>query len=352
MKKIVGILILVALIAIIILQLKRNKEISENRIYHYDKEVAINVKAHKVSIGGENAAYDFTGTFNPEMEVKLNSDVQGKIISIFVNEGDKVRKGQALIKLDDKLLRLQLKTVNIQISGLETDVERYTTLVNSGAIEGVKLEKTELALRAAKNQRQTLLTTIQKTTIRAPFNGVITTKMTEVGAFSAPGIPLLLITNISGLKFTINVSESHLDIFEMDKSYPIKVDAYPTMNIMGKVIMIGSKGNMGNSFPVQFEVENSSSNEIKSNMFGRVVFEGDKADQSILIASSAIVGSSIKPQVYIIKDGKSVLQSITVSNRIQNKSVVSSGLKSGDVIVTSGFINIYDGANVKATLNK
>ncbi len=352
MKKIVGILILVALAAIIVIQLKGNKEISENRIYHYDKELSINVKAEKVDIASKHAAYNFTGTFNPKMEVKLNSDVQGKIIAIYANEGDNVRKGQALIKLDDKLLRLQVQTVNIQISGLETDVERYTTLVNSGAIEGVKLEKTELALRAAKNQRQTLLTTIQKTTIRAPFNGVVTKKMMEVGAFSAPGIPLLIITDISGLKFTVNVAESRLGIFEMDKSYVIKVDAFPNMKVNGKVIMIGSKGNMGNSFPIQFEVDNSLENEIKSNMFGRVEFEGNKNDESILIASSSIVGSSIKPQVYIIRDSKSVLQDITISNRIKNKSVVSSGLKAGDVIVTSGFINIYDGANVNAIINK
>jgi hypothetical protein len=58
------------------------------------------------------------------------------------------------------------------------------------------------------------------------------------------------------------------------------------------------------------------------------------------------VGSTIQPQVYIVKNGKAMLHPISVSQRMENKVVVQSGLHEGDVIVTSGFINLFDGANV------
>ena len=68
--------------------------------------------------------------------------------------------------------------------------------------------------------------------------------------------------------------------------------------------------------------------------------------QKIVILASTIVGSSIEPQVYIVKNGKSVLQNIVISKRVGNNVVIESRLKEGDEIVLNGFINLYDGANI------
>jgi len=68
--------------------------------------------------------------------------------------------------------------------------------------------------------------------------------------------------------------------------------------------------------------------------------------RGIIIPSSAIQGTDNQPQVYVVKNGKALLQNITISKKTQNKAVVSNGLHEGDVIVTNGFINLFDGANV------
>lgn len=81
-------------------------------------------------------------------------------------------------------------------------------------------------------------------------------------------------------------------------------------------------------------------------MFGKVNLKKDTQEKGIIIAASAIVGTADQPQVYLIEKGKSVLHNITISKKIQNKAVVSNGLKEGDVIVTNGFINLFDGANI------
>jgi hypothetical protein len=81
-------------------------------------------------------------------------------------------------------------------------------------------------------------------------------------------------------------------------------------------------------------------------MFGKVNLKNDNQEKSIIISASAIVGAANQPQVYLIKNGKSVLQNITISKKIQNKAIVLSGLNEGDVIVTNGFINLFDGANI------
>jgi membrane fusion protein (multidrug efflux system) len=244
------------------------------------------------------------------------------------------------------LLKLQLQTIEVQIEGLEADVNRYTILAKADAIQGVQLEKSLLGLKSAKVLKATLLEQINKTIIKAPFNGIVTAKLSEEGAFAAPGVPILQITDITTLKFTVNVSENELSQFKLNESYAITADAYSKIPLTGKATMIGSKANMGSSFPIQFLVNNTSDLKIKSGMFGKVNLKNENQEKGIIISASAIVGTANQPQVYLIKKGKSVLQNITILKKIQNKAIVSSGLNEGDVIVTNGFINLFEGANI------
>lgn len=351
LKKALYIIIPLILIAIVVIKLKINKEITQSKVYQYDKEQAINVQAVTLQLENVNAEFSYSGTFEPNKETKISAEIQGKVNDVLVDVGSVVNKGQSILILDNSLLKLQLQTIDVQIEGLEADVNRYRILAKADAIQGVQLEKAELGLKSAKVQRATLLEQINKTTIKAPFNGVVTAKLSEEGAFAAPGVPLLQITDITNLKFTINVPENDLSQFNLNQSYFISAEAYPEISLSGKTTMIGSKANMGSSFPIQFTVNNTSDLKIKSGMFGRVSsiaigMKKNTQEKGIIIPASAIVGSTNRPQIYLIKNGKSVLQNITISKKIQNKVVVSSGLNEGDVIVTNGFINLFAGANV------
>lgn len=346
MKKILYIIIPLALIAIVVIKLKTNKEIVKDKVYQYDKEEAINVIADTIKTEFIGAEMPISGTFEPNKETKLSAEVQGKINEVLVDLGNNVTKGQTLIQLDNSLLKLQLQTAEVQIEGLEADVKRFTILANADAIQGVQLEKAELGLKSAKVQSTTIREQINKTTIKAPFNGVVTAKLSEEGAFAAPGVPLLQITDIANLKFTMNVTESDLSLFQLNQTFQIIADAYPDILLSGKITMIGSKANMGNSFPVQLMVNNTSDLKIKSGMFGKVNFKSDKQKTGIIIPVSAVAGTASLPRIYKVENGKAVLHDITISQRIKNKVVVSNGLNEGDIIITNGFINLFDGANV------
>jgi RND family efflux transporter MFP subunit len=320
-------------------------------VYQYDKEKPISVEVDTIrlkSLSEENA---FTGTFEPNKETKISAETQGKINSVLVDVGDIVQQGQTLIQLDNSLLKLQLQTVQVQMEGLEDDVKRYTILTQADAIQGVQLEKAQLGLKSAKVQKATIQEQINKTTIKAPFNGIVTAKLSEIGAFAAPGVPLLQITDISTLRFTINVPENNLAQFQNNLTYKISADVYPDISLSGKITMIGSKANMGNSFPIQFQVTNTKNLTIKSGMFGKVNFGESTQEKGILIPSSAIIESTDKIQVYVVKNGKAVLQTITTSKNSGNKTIVTNGLNENDIIIINGFINLFDGANVTLIKN-
>ena len=336
MKKIIWIIAGVAVVGMMMFKLLSNKKTTENRIYQYDKEKPISVSVDTIRLQNIVDAGNYTGTFEPNKETKISADIQGKINAVLVDVGSYVSKGQTLIQLDNSLLKLQLQTVEVQIEGLEDDVKRYTILTEADAVQGVQLEKARLGLKSAKIQRATLLEQISKTSIKAPFNGIVTAKLNEEGGFAAPGVPLLQITDISTLRFTVNVPENDLVKFQNNQTYKINADVYPDISLSGKVSMIGSKANMGNSFPIQFQVANTKNLSIKSGMFGKVNLSESEQEQGILIPTSAIME----------ENGKAVLKTITTSKTIGNKTLVSSGLNENDIIVTNGFINLFDGANI------
>lgn len=380
-KKVLLILIPLLLLAMVVLRLKSNKSTADQKVYHYDKMQPVAVSTETIVLQPVGGVYSFTGTFEPNRESKLSAEQQGKIIAIYADAGSYVIRGQKLVQLDNSLLQQQLNAIDIQIQNattenkvqlaanqiqidaLTTDVQRFRILAKADAIQGVQLERAEQQLAAAENQRialqqqagiknavaqrRTISEQISKTTVYAPFSGYITARLSEVGAFAAPGIPLLQLTEISTLKFTVNVAEKDLPYFKMGQQQAIQADVLPGRKLQARVSMIGSKSNSGSSFPIQFTVQNLADNSIKAGMFGRVEIADSSHATGIIIPSSAIVGTAEQPQVYTVKNGKAVLTTIVIAKHQDNKVVVMEGLREGDLIVTRGLINLFEGANIK-----
>lgn len=276
MKKILSYLvpavILIGIFGGIALKLKKNKATAEDRVFHYDPAEAsvLTGKDSSSTPKTEPGQRLFTGTFEPFRETKISAETQGRINRITVDAGSIVTKGQTIVQLDDALLKLQLQSVDVQIEGLTADVNRNTNLLKADAVQAVQLEKSELGLKSALVQRATILEQIHKSTIKAPFNGIVYAKLNEVGGFAAPGVPLLHIIDIDQLKFTINVPENDLKYFKIGQTHDLIADAFPDKKIVGKVTMISSKANVGSSFPVQFTVKNFSNQTLRAGMFGKI----------------------------------------------------------------------------------
>lgn len=351
MKKLFLILIPVVLAVAVIVRLKLNKEAASQKVFLNDSAQPVFV--HADTIRGERVQFEhtYTGTFEPFRETKISAEIPGRVAQLLVDAGASVVQGQAVIQLDNSLLRLQLQSVEIQIEGLESDVNRYTILAAADAIQKIQLEKSELGLRTAQVQRATLQEQIAKTTIRAPFDGIVTAKLTEAGAYAAPGVPLLQITDIARLKFTISVPENDLHFFTSHQQYRVRADAIPGSDLKSTLALVGSKSGAGNNFPVQFNVTNTPDTSIKSGMFGKVLINSTNMDTAFVIPTSAISVSAGNETVYVIVEGKVIQRIISTARRTENSVEVTDGLSAGDIIVTDGFINLRNGAPVSVTDN-
>ena len=149
MKKVLYVIIPIMLFALVVIRLMTNKDTARQQVYQYNKEEAVNVNADTLHLEDIDAEYSFSGTFEPDKETRLSTDIQGKINTILVDAGSIVKKGQPLLQLDNSLLKLQIASVEVQIEGLEADVKRYRILTDADAVQGVLLEKAELGLKSA-----------------------------------------------------------------------------------------------------------------------------------------------------------------------------------------------------------
>lgn len=344
MNRIINILILVGILAMIVIQLAQNKKKAENRVYKYDKESPINVFGEVVIENKSIQEKTYSGAFESNNEVKLNADIQGRISQIFVKEGQQITKGQSLLKIDDQMLQLQLNVLNTKLKGLKDDEIRYSNLSKTDAVPAINLEKTKNAIATVEAEKKTIMEQISKTTVRAPFSGVISMKFCEVGGFASPAIPLFEIINQSDLKFVINVPDSDLPLFIRNQNYSIRTYA-SNKSIIAQLSQVSSKGGTGNNFKIEFQIENSEG--LKAGMFGELQLTSDETlKDALLIPSKSIIGSESNPEIYKVSNGKAVRTPILILSRSSDKLAVAGTIEKGDTIVTGGFINLFDNANV------
>lgn len=349
MKKYITLFIIAGILAIIVIKLVKNKNEATNRVYLYDKESPIPVFSEIVSGKNQIQQKSYSGVFESMNEVKVSADIQGKIAQIFVNEGQKVTTGQVLLKIDDAMLQLQLNVLETKLSGLKKDETRYSNLSKDDVVPGITLEKTKNAIETIEAEKKTILEQINKSVVKAPFNGIITLKFCEIGGFASPAVPLFEIINQTELKFVVNVPEEDLHLFTNNQEYYIQANNLNEKPLLAKLLQVSSKGGIGNSFKIEFSFDKTTN--IKSKMIGNVTFtsKGDKINE-LIIPSSAVLGSESNPEIYLVKNGKATRTQISITSRNSNSLSVNGEIAIGDTIITGGFINLFDNANV--TVNK
>lgn len=345
-RVIIGIVVAIGLITIVGFKLKANKEKAESKIYIHDVNAAVLVSAVKPQMHSFDNSLSFLGTFDPVKQNVIGSDANGKLVAVNFDEGDYVTKGQLLAKVDDEMLQLQLQTADVNIEGQKNDDKRYSTLAQENAVAGVQVEKTKLGLRSAELQKKQIQKQLKSTSFTAPYSGVITRKMIDLGSFVGNGTQLYELTDISSLKLTVNVPERDVLKFKLGQEVEVRADIYGDRVFKGKITNISVVADRSHNFKVQVIVQNPK-RELMAGMYGTVRLMNTKSVNALSVPRTALVGSSKKPQVYVIRDNKAHLVSFTAGTSDGDYIEVADGLTNTDLIVVKGQVNLQDKSNVK-----
>ncbi|MEM8969795.1 MAG: efflux RND transporter periplasmic adaptor subunit, partial [Bacteroidota bacterium] len=285
-------------------------------------------------------------TFEPSRELDITVQAQGEVIREAVREGEQVRSGSLIAKIDDAQLQYQLIAAEADYQDAVREAKRYEALTAGEAVPKVQLDKAQLRLASTESQLKSLKKRIQQTQVTAPFSGVLTAKMFEKGTVVAPGMPIAHLTDIATLKLIVQIPEADLLRFQEGEEVTVKTDVHPTASYPGTIVMVGAKGDESHNFPVHIRVSNSEEYPLRAGMYGYMQFNSSSEEQALVIPREALIGSSREASVYLVRDSTAYQQSIRLGQTTGGNLEVLEGLQEGDLVVVNGQINLTDSTRV------
>lgn len=346
-KGIIYTVVIAGLAGLFAFVLNNNKEKNEEQVRLASATNAfIPVEVYPVQQQELAGNFKSTGNFYADKELDFASEVSGRVESILVKEGDYVQKGQLLARTDDKYLLNELETAKANFTQAKTNKERFDHLIKTGGITQQQYEDASLNFENAKIRLEGVKLRLADTYIKAPISGVVNARYIEQGSFLTPGAKLFNIVDTKNLELRVNVTEGQaLQVKEGDK-VQVVADALPNQPVSGKVTFIGVKADKSLTYPVEIALNNDNELSFRAGMFGTATFKAGQAVNSIVIPRSAIFGSLQNPQVYVVEGEIASLKPVTIG-QTENKFVeITSGLEEGELVVTTGQINLENGTQV------
>ncbi|AKD04716.1 efflux RND transporter periplasmic adaptor subunit [Pontibacter korlensis] len=331
--------------------------------------MAVPVSTAKVSEQRVTGKDTYPGSVTALQEVELRPQVSGYITNIYVQDGQRVTKGQKLYEIDQRKYQagLQQAQANLQsaranLARVQKDLERYERLAEKDAIakQQVDYARTEVQtaksqVAAAQAQVQTASTDVGYSTITAPFSGTIGISQVRVGAQVSPGQPLLNTissTDPIAVDFVINEQEisrfSRLQQGEQpDSLFTIRLNNGETYPHTGKLLAIDRAiGRQTGTTTVRVQFPNSDRVLIPGMTVSVDVLNQD-IGQQLVIPYKAVSEQLGEFYVYLVQGDSAVQQNVQLGTKFNGNIVIREGLKEGQQIVVEGIQRLRQGAKVQ-----
>ncbi|MWB95915.1 efflux RND transporter periplasmic adaptor subunit [Flavobacterium sp. GA093] len=352
MKKIIiTIVVIVGALALIGFVLTKNKE--ENKAKTdivAEKNAAVSVKVAKVKT--EEVSLDFVanGSFQPIQELTFSAEKSGKVISVLVKEGDYVRVGQPMLTVRGDVINVSAQQAQAVYQNAKSDYSRYENAFKTGGVTKQQLDQAKLALTNAESNLKQANINVGDTKVKAPISGFINKKYIEPGSILAgmPATAMFDIVNVSRLKLVVTVNENQVAGLKVGNTINVTASVYPDKSFSGKITFIAAKADESLNFPVEIEIANNSSNDLKAGMYGTANFASNQQKQNLMVVPrNAFVGSVSSNQIFVVENNIAKLRKVTAGRILGDTVEIINGLSDGETVIVTGQINLQDGNTVE-----
>jgi membrane fusion protein (multidrug efflux system) len=282
------------------------------------------------------------GTLAPFDETVLMPDVQGRVVSINIQEGKPVVRGTLLVKLFDEDLQAQLRRSVAQRELAKQTLTRLSELLKVNGVSRTEYDQASLQVTSLEAEAEILNAQIRKTEVRAPFDGVLGLKRISVGAQVTPSTPLVTIRAVTRLKLDFSVPEKYaLDMREgATITFTVsESDERFTATVLATEREIASDTR---TLPVR-AICSSESPLLVAGQFAKVVCRHGAEATALVIPTAAIIADERRKMVVVAKTGKAVFATIVTGVRRAADVEVVKGLSEGDTVATTGLLFVKPG---------
>lgn len=307
---------------------------------------AVPVEVGRIETATVNEEVQALGTLAADESVVIAPEIAGRVVALGFKEGDRVQKGQELVKLDKAILDADLKQSEADLRLARDTYERNRALVQRGSGTQVALEQATAQLASSEARVQLAQSRLALTTIVAPFTGVVGLRSVGVGDFVPVGKELITLTSVDPIKVDFRVPELYLASVKVGQSIEVKIDALPDSNFTGKIYAIDPVVDInGRAIKLRAMVPNGDL-VLKPGLFARISIIVNQREKALIVPETAIVPDGTRKMIYIVEDGKAKRMTVEIGKRMQGKVEITKGLNPAMQIVTTGQMRLRDGVAV------
>lgn len=305
------------------------------------------VEVARAEAKASESAIRSVGTLMSDESVTVSAEQTGRIVEIRFQEGQSVKAGDLLVKLDDSVLQAELADARSRLSLAEGNLRRASTLSKTGAGTERASDEAKSAQETARAALDLAQVRLSKTDIRAPFDGTVGLRLQSVGAFVQPGQAMVNLEKIDVLKLDFKVPELFLAQIRPGQSVEIAVDAIPGRTFTGEIYAINPLVDVnGRALSIRARLANKDG-LLRPGLFARVGIRRHAGERVVIVPEGAIVPRVNGPVVFRVENGKALETPVRLGERRSGAVEIVSGVSAEDTVVVAGHARLRDGAAVE-----
>jgi membrane fusion protein (multidrug efflux system) len=349
LKYLIITILIIALGVMIGYRITKNKSENEKGNDKNGKKPPIAVSAVVVKLQDFSNAISLSGSIEANEQIEIHSEVSGIVESISFSEGSQVSKGQVLLKVNDSELRAQLAQAKTKESLASENERRAKLLLQKEAISQEEYDIASADFRTAKSQTQLIQAQIGKTSIRAPFSGKVGLRTISPGTYVTPTTLIANLVNTNPLKITFSIPEKYASEIMKGSQITFTVPNV-TEKFTAKIYALEPGIELTTrTLKIRALTENSNG-KLLPGTFANIELPLRNIKDAIIIPTEAIVPVQDGKKVFIANNGKAKEIKVETLARTDKDVVITSGLKAGDTLLTSGMMSLKDEADIKVKI--
>jgi membrane fusion protein (multidrug efflux system) len=307
---------------------------------------AIPVEVAAVARRPISASYSGTAPLEALGESQVVAKTSGVALQVMAEEGQAVRAGQVLVRIDGARPALQVAQAFAQVRKLEANYLRARQLAEQKMVSANDLDQLKYDLENARAAYNLAKLELSYTSVVAPISGVIASRSIKPGNFVQINTPIFRIVDTSRLEATLNVPERDLETLKPGLPVALNVDALPGKVFSGTVDRIAPVVDSG-SGTFRVVCAFAGGGVLQPGMFGRIRIDYDQRANALVIPRTALLDDEDDPAVFVARAGKAARVPVKLGYMDGEWAEVLSGLKAGDQVVTAGKVALREGSAVQ-----
>jgi RND family efflux transporter MFP subunit len=286
---------------------------------------------------------EVVGTVQAVEQAVISAKITGNIIVLPVELGSRVKSGELLAELSAGEISAQVQQGKAQLEQAKRNLAREENLLRKNAATLETVKSMEDSMRIADAAYRTTLTMLDFTKITAPFAGIVTRKLVNVGDLATPGKPLLHIEEENKLQVLTDIPEAMISKISKGDKLGIFVPSVD-LRIEGTVAEVSPTADPSSrTSPIKLHIPNNP--KLRSGQFARVALAMAQAE-TLAIPVKAMVPLGQMERVFVVVDGKARLRLVRSGTRSDAFIEILSGLAEGETVVLTGNDTLSDGQDV------